>query len=67
VLLEDGKLPVLLLLTTLVMQAQNGLVHHSGEMEDMVDLFQSHPAELVLQRYGDFRPSAVVASCSPFP
>src|SRR3954453_8506167 len=34
--LEDGQLPLLLLLPAFEVQSQNRLIHHAGEQEDLV-------------------------------
>jgi len=53
--LEDGQLPLVLLLPAFEVQSQNRLIHHAGEQEDPVDLLLlGHPAELVLEGHGDF-------------
>ena len=38
-MLENGELPVLLLLLSFVVQPQNRFVHDAGEEEDLVNLF----------------------------
>src|SRR3954469_1069850 len=52
--LEDGQLPLLLLVPAFDVQSQDRLIHHAGEQEDLIDLLLlGHPAELVLEGHGD--------------
>jgi hypothetical protein len=52
--LKQDQLPGLLLFLTAVVQAQHGLVHDPGQVEDRLYFFRSrHPLILVLERYGN--------------
>ena len=52
---EESQLAALPLFLPSIVQTQDGLIHHAGKVEDLVDLIRSRdPAVLIAKGNGDF-------------